>query len=93
MWLFSVYILCVFHLRKKGMLLNTGFGILAALLMGLSKLAGSYEMVIIGRFFVGFNCGETLFIFYMAQIQWNSLFFHFIELEGNIKDGDVDSVK
>ena len=40
------------------MLLNTGIGIVAGALMGFSELAGSFEMVIIGRIVVGFNCGK-----------------------------------
>ena len=43
--------------RKRGMLFNTVVGVVAGLLMGLSKVATSIEMIIIGRFVVGFNCG------------------------------------
>ena len=40
------------------MMVNTVFGIVAGLLMAFSKLAASYEMIIIGRFLVGFNSGQ-----------------------------------
>lgn len=43
--------------RKKSLLLNNILGILGALFMGLSKPANSYEMIIIGRFLIGLNCG------------------------------------
>lgn len=43
--------------RKRGLLLNNLTGVLGAILMGSSKAAMSYEMIIIGRFFIGFNCG------------------------------------
>ena len=33
------------------------FAFLAAALLGFSKLAGSYEMIIAGRFFIGLNSG------------------------------------
>lgn len=40
------------------MIINTGFGIGAAVLMFFSRLGSSYEMVIAGRCLVGFNCGQ-----------------------------------
>jgi len=43
--------------RKMGMLYNTAIGIVAGLLMGLSKPTKSFEILIIGRFIVGINCG------------------------------------
>ncbi|XP_071139438.1 solute carrier family 2, facilitated glucose transporter member 1-like isoform X1 [Mytilus edulis] len=43
--------------RKFGLILNTLPGIAAACLMFFSRHATSYEMVIAGRFLVGFNCG------------------------------------
>lgn len=43
--------------RKGGLLLNNVFAFLAAALLGFSKLAGSYEMIIAGRFFIGLNSG------------------------------------
>lgn len=49
---------CLFVIhRKKSLLINNVLAIIGALLMGFSKLAKSYEMIIIGRFFVGLNCG------------------------------------
>lgn len=43
--------------RKKSLLYNNILAIVAALLMGLSKVCGSYEMIIIGRFIIGLNAG------------------------------------
>jgi SP family facilitated glucose transporter-like MFS transporter 1 len=43
--------------RKRGLLLNNATGILGAILMAFSKAAQSYEMLIIGRMIIGFNCG------------------------------------
>ncbi|XP_047999652.1 glucose transporter type 1-like isoform X1 [Leguminivora glycinivorella] len=43
--------------RKMALLLNAAFGVIAAALMAFSKLAGSVEMIIIGRFLIGINCG------------------------------------
>ncbi|XP_078069244.1 solute carrier family 2, facilitated glucose transporter member 9 [Mustelus asterias] len=49
------------HLGRKGTLLvNNGFAILAALMMSLSKAAGSFEMLIVGRFIIGVNAGIAL---------------------------------
>lgn len=45
--------------RKRGLLLNDATGILGAALMGFSKAAHSYEMLIIGRLIIGFNCGTN----------------------------------
>ncbi len=43
--------------RKNSLLYNNVLALAAALLMGLSKVCGSYEMIIIGRFIIGLNCG------------------------------------
>ncbi|RWS05689.1 solute carrier family 2: facilitated glucose transporter member 1-like isoform X3 [Dinothrombium tinctorium] len=43
--------------RKGGLLWNNVFVFVAAALMGFSKLCRSYEMLILGRFFIGFNAG------------------------------------
>jgi len=43
--------------RKGGLLFNNLFAIIAAALMGFSEMAGSYEMLIAGRVFIGINCG------------------------------------
>jgi len=56
--------------RKRGLLLNNLTGILGAGLMGFSKSFSSYEMLIIGRFFIGFNCGlnTSLVPMYISEI-------------------------
>ena len=43
--------------RKKSLLLNNVLGILGALFMGLAKPCNSFEMIIVGRFIIGLNCG------------------------------------
>ena len=43
--------------RKGALLFNNIFAIIAALLMGFTKMANSYEMLIAGRLFTGINCG------------------------------------
>lgn len=43
--------------RKRSLLLNAAFGIIGAALMGFSNLGNSVEMIIIGRFLIGINCG------------------------------------
>ncbi|CAK8677591.1 unnamed protein product [Clavelina lepadiformis] len=45
---------------KRSMLYNNILAVCAALLMGLSKLAGSFEMLIIGRFIIGVNSGINM---------------------------------
>ncbi|XP_064645201.1 glucose transporter type 1-like [Lineus longissimus] len=61
--------------RRGGMLLNNVFGITAALLMGLSKTANSFEMIIIGRLIVGFCCGifTGLTPMYLSEVAPNRL--------------------
>ncbi|XP_078534602.1 solute carrier family 2, facilitated glucose transporter member 9 isoform X2 [Lissotriton helveticus] len=46
--------------RKGTLLLNNVFAVTAALLMSLSLLAGSLEMLILGRFVMGFDGGIAL---------------------------------
>ncbi|CAH2040761.1 unnamed protein product, partial [Iphiclides podalirius] len=43
--------------RKFALLANAVFGVIGALLMGFSKISSSVEMLIIGRFLIGVNCG------------------------------------
>ncbi|XP_077998022.1 solute carrier family 2, facilitated glucose transporter member 1-like [Glandiceps talaboti] len=43
--------------RKGGMLFSNIFSVSGSLLMAFSKMAGSYEMIIVGRFIIGFYCG------------------------------------
>ncbi len=52
-----VCVCCDQTFRKRGLLLNNATGILGAALMAFSKAAQSYEMLIIGRLIIGFNCG------------------------------------
>lgn len=54
--------------RKRGLLLNNATGILGAALMAFSKAAQSYEMLIIGRLIIGFNCGIRFFFLRRARI-------------------------
>ncbi|XP_032899535.1 solute carrier family 2, facilitated glucose transporter member 11-like isoform X1 [Amblyraja radiata] len=43
--------------RRNSLLLSNVFVLVGALLMGLSKMAKSFEMILIGRFFSGINSG------------------------------------
>lgn len=43
--------------RKYGIAVNAIIGVVAAALMFFSKMSGAYEMIIIGRLVIGFNCG------------------------------------
>ncbi|XP_072047277.1 solute carrier family 2, facilitated glucose transporter member 3-like [Amphiura filiformis] len=56
--------------RKGGLLLNNLLALVAGAFMGLSKIAGSYEMLIIGRLLVGINCGINTGIvpLYLSEI-------------------------
>ena len=44
--------------RKGGLLLNNVVGITGALAMGSSKGFESYELLIMGRYLIGVNCGK-----------------------------------
>ena len=46
---------CVY--RKGGLLLNNVVGIFGALAMGASKVSELYELLIMGRYLIGVNCG------------------------------------
>ncbi|XP_072443321.1 solute carrier family 2, facilitated glucose transporter member 11-like [Chiloscyllium punctatum] len=46
--------------RKKSLLCNSIVAILAALIMGFSKMARSFEMIVLGRFLYGINIGIGL---------------------------------
>lgn len=43
--------------RKGGLLLNNVFGIAGGCLMGFTKISHSYEILFLGRFIIGLNCG------------------------------------
>ncbi|XP_013188183.2 glucose transporter type 1 isoform X1 [Amyelois transitella] len=43
--------------RKGALFFNAIIGVIGALLMGFSKISSSVEMLIIGRFVIGINCG------------------------------------
>lgn len=44
--------------RKGGLLLNNVLGIAGGCLMGSTKISHSYEMLFLGRFIIGLNCGN-----------------------------------
>lgn len=44
--------------RKGGLLLNNVLGIAGACLMGFTKISHSYEILFLGRFIIGLNCGK-----------------------------------
>ncbi|XP_058014717.1 solute carrier family 2, facilitated glucose transporter member 11-like, partial [Ahaetulla prasina] len=48
--------------RKKSLLLNNVFVALAALLVGFSRVAKSFEMILLSRFFAGINSGVAMSI-------------------------------
>ncbi|KAK5871416.1 hypothetical protein PBY51_004300 [Eleginops maclovinus] len=56
--------------RKGTLLANNAFAITAALLMGLSYPTGYFELLIIGRFFIGLNAGIGLCVqpLYLGEI-------------------------
>lgn len=56
--------------RKGGLLLNNVLGIGGACLMGFTKVSHSYEMLFLGRFIIGVNCGlnTSLVPMYISEI-------------------------
>eukprot|EP00095_Tigriopus_kingsejongensis_P005478 maker-scaffold491_size156641-snap-gene-0.27 protein:Tk05478 transcript:maker-scaffold491_size156641-snap-gene-0.27-mRNA-1 annotation:"glucose transporter isoform x" len=56
--------------RKGGLLINNVLGIGGALAMGMAKYAESYELLIVGRFVIGMNCGlnTSLVPMYISEI-------------------------
>ncbi|XP_074655547.1 solute carrier family 2, facilitated glucose transporter member 1-like [Tubulanus polymorphus] len=56
--------------RKRGLILNHIIMFVGALLEGLTKVGHAPELLIVGRMFVGFNCGLTagLASLYLAEI-------------------------
>ncbi|KAM6435504.1 solute carrier family 2, facilitated glucose transporter member 1 [Liasis olivaceus] len=61
--------------RRNSMLMSNSLAFLAAILMGFSKLAGSFEMLIIGRFIVGIYSGlSTGFVpMYVGEVSPTAL--------------------
>ncbi|XP_026286667.1 glucose transporter type 1 isoform X8 [Frankliniella occidentalis] len=56
--------------RKGGLLLNNVMGVGGACLMGFAKIANSYELLFLGRFIIGVNCGlnTSLVPMYITEI-------------------------
>uniref|UniRef100_A0A336MA57 CSON012634 protein n=1 Tax=Culicoides sonorensis TaxID=179676 RepID=A0A336MA57_CULSO len=56
--------------RKGGLLMNNVLGITGACLMGFTKMFHSYEMLFLGRFIIGVNCGlnTSLVPMYISEI-------------------------
>lgn len=46
--------------RKGTLLFNNIFSIVPAVMMGVSEIAKSYEIIIVARFIVGICAGQTL---------------------------------
>uniref|UniRef100_A0A8C4NFD5 Major facilitator superfamily (MFS) profile domain-containing protein n=1 Tax=Eptatretus burgeri TaxID=7764 RepID=A0A8C4NFD5_EPTBU len=61
--------------RRNGMWVNNILALLAALLMGFSKIASSLELLIVGRFIIGLHCGLVtgLVPMYLGEISPISL--------------------
>ncbi|KAM8960703.1 solute carrier family 2, facilitated glucose transporter member 11-like [Pelodytes ibericus] len=56
--------------RKKTLLMNNLFAIIAAFFMGIAQPAGYFELLIIGRFFIGINAGIGMCVqpLYLGEI-------------------------
>ncbi|CAB4055843.1 SLC2A1 [Lepeophtheirus salmonis] len=56
--------------RKGGLLFNNFIGVFGACSMGSAKFAESYELLIVGRFLIGVNCGlnTSLVPMYISEI-------------------------
>ncbi|GJQ85128.1 Glut1 [Trypoxylus dichotomus] len=56
--------------RKGGLLLNNILGVCGACLMWFAKMSNAYEMIIVGRFIIGINCGlnTSLVPMYVSEI-------------------------
>lgn len=56
--------------RRGGLFYNVVLGLIGAFLMGFAKLSKSYEMLFIGRFAIGINCGlyTSLVPMYISEI-------------------------
>ena len=60
----------IFPRRKGGLLVNNVMGLMGAIAMGMAKWAESYELLILGRFMIGVNCGlnTSLVPMYISEI-------------------------
>ncbi|XP_068094840.1 solute carrier family 2, facilitated glucose transporter member 11-like isoform X2 [Hyperolius riggenbachi] len=56
--------------RKQSLLVNNIVAILAALFMGISRSAGLFELLIVGRFLIGLNAGISMCVqpLYLGEI-------------------------
>ncbi|XP_058870375.1 solute carrier family 2, facilitated glucose transporter member 4-like [Acipenser ruthenus] len=72
---FSVGVVSEWLGRKKAMLINNLLAFIGGALMGMSKLGQSYEMMILGRFFIGAYSGlaSGLVPMYVGEISPTSL--------------------
>lgn len=64
-----------FYSRKGGLLLNNILGVCGACLMWFAKMSNAYEMIIVGRFIIGINCGKSTT--FSSQIHLNNTLFTF----------------
>lgn len=58
--------------RRGGLLINNVLVFVAAALLGFSKMARSYEMLIVGRFVIGLNSGKLSILLKLIERQQNS---------------------